>query len=80
MRKLRTIKALRADAARKAREAEVIEILIEKSGLTFKVPWYDRDDWERVLYKHDVAFRMTDLREVDQQVASVQHVVGEIPT
>lgn len=65
MRKLRTIKALRADAARKVKEAEVIEILIERSGLTFKVPWYDRDAWERVLYKHDVAFRMTDLREVD---------------
>jgi len=78
MKKPRTIKALRADAMRKRRESEVIEIVIVRSGLQFRVPWYDMDSWKRVLEKQGIEYCMRDLREPISP--DDQPMVGPIPT
>lgn len=78
MKKPRTIKALRADAARKRRESEVIEIVIVRSGLQFKVPWYDMDSWKRVFEDQGIEYCMRDLREPISP--DNQPMVGSIPT
>ncbi len=67
---LRTAKSklekLRENAAKKRREAECVEVVIEKTGLRFKIAWYDVDAWKRVFDQHGIVATFVDKRVAPQ--------------
>jgi len=57
---------LRENAAKKRREAECVEVVIEKTGLRFKIAWYDVDAWKRVFDQHGIVATFVDKRVAPQ--------------
>lgn len=60
---MKNIKRLRMDARRKKREASYIEVCVEETGLTFRVPYYDVPGWEKEFARLGIAATFTDLRD-----------------
>ena len=57
-----TLTELREKAAQQRKEDECIEVTVLATGMKFKVPWYFKEDWERVFAMRKVAVKMVDLR------------------
>jgi hypothetical protein len=67
---LRTVKSkvekLRENAVKKRREAECVEVVIEETGLRFKIAWYDVDAWKRVFNQRGIVATFVDKRVAPQ--------------
>lgn len=56
---------LREKAMQRRKEDECIEVTVLATGMKFKVPWYYREDWERVFAMRKIAVEMVDLRLIE---------------
>ena len=60
------LEKLRENAAKKKREAECIEVTVEKTGLTFTIAWYDVDAWKHVFNQRGIVATFVDKRVAPQ--------------
>ena len=60
------LEKLRENAVKKRREAECVEVVIEETGLRFKIAWYDVDAWKHVFNQRGIVATFVDKRVATQ--------------